>query len=144
MLTTNLVADGGFPIGINRMLPQRDTGLHRHDNVELVVVSAGSGRHRVQGGGWPVCRGDVFVIPPGMIHGYDRCQDLQLFNIGYDPIRLALPSARLSALPGFLALVSLEPRLRKEGAFTGHLHLDEASLAAALDAAEIANEPLRA
>lgn len=118
----------GIPVGINRMSPQLAMNLHVHENVELVVVTAGTGHHRTGDGTWPLRRGDVFVIPVGMTHGYAASDGLELINLAYDPARLALPLARLAALPGYAALCTLEPRLRRHQAFAGHLHLDEAAL----------------
>jgi AraC-like DNA-binding protein len=128
MDTANLVGRAGLAIGTNRMEPQVEMGLHRHDNVELVIVTGGAGRHRMVGGAWELRRGDVFAVPVGMQHGYQRCRDLRLVNIGYDPARLDLPLARLSMLPGYRALAVVEPRLRRAQGFAGHLHLDEDNL----------------
>lgn len=134
MQVANLVRADGPPLGVFRKdpEPQRDLALHRHDNVELVVVTAGRGEHRTDGGAWPLRRGDVFAIPVGMAHGYARTAGLHLVNLGYDPRRLSVPLARLAALPGYAALCVVEPRLRRHQAFAGHLHLDEPALAAVL------------
>jgi AraC-like DNA-binding protein len=139
----NLVHGRTFPIATHRMDPQHDMALHHHDNLELVVIAGGEGQHRTRDGRWPLRRGDVFVVPVGMPHGYERVRDLRLANIVYDPARLALPLRRLAALPGYHALVALEPRLRGRQGFAGHLHLDEARLAWLLAAVAELEQELR-
>jgi AraC-like DNA-binding protein len=127
--TVNLIGPDGPALGINRMRPQDPQRvLHRHDNLELVLITAGSGEHRTPEGRFRLGRGDVFVIPPRMPHGYPRADGLELVNLGYDPARLDLPLRRLLALPGYQALVALEPHLRQDRGFAGHLHLDDAAL----------------
>lgn len=134
MQIANLVTRSGPPVGMYRKDPelQRDLALHAHDNVELVVVTGGSGLHCTEGGRWPVARGDVFAIPVGMAHGYARTRQLHLINLGYDPTRLSGPWARLAGMPGFAALSLIEPRLRRHQAFAGHLHLGEGELSGIL------------
>ena len=144
MPVINLLKSAGTPVGINRMSPQLAVGLHRHDNVELVIVIAGTGHHRTREGTWPLRRGDVFVIPVGMEHGYADSDGLEIINLGYDPARLALPLARLAALPGYAALCTLEPRLRRHQAFAGHLHLEETALVPLLALIDAFDNELRA
>ncbi len=120
------------PIAVLRMLPQVDLHDHQHDNVELVVVTGGSGEHVTPDGAWTLARGDVFVIPVGLRHGYARCRELTLINIGYDVGRAALPEPRLARLPGYHALAHLEPRMRGLHEFASHLRLDESRLAPVL------------
>lgn len=123
VFTANIVSERTFPIGIHRMEPQDDMHLHRHDNIELVLITGGTGRHRTLEGTWPLARGDVFVVPVDMAHGYEATDDLRLVNVVYDARRIELPLHRLSALPGYRPLVALEPTLRSRQAFAGHLHL---------------------
>lgn len=130
MKRIDLLKPGGPALALHRMAPQDEMDLHWHGNVELVVITDGTGHHCTGDGTWPLRRGDVFVIPVGLSHGYARLDELCLINVGYDPLRL--PLARLAALPGYTALCVLEPSLRRHQAFAGHLHLDEQDLARAL------------
>jgi AraC-like DNA-binding protein len=124
----NLVSADTFAIGVGPMDPQDDMALHRHDVVELVAIRGGAGSHRTRGGSFALARGDVYVVPVGMAHGYERCDGLHLVNLVFDPHRLQTALGRLEALPGYHALVSVEPGLRRHQDFAGHLRLDEASL----------------
>ncbi len=125
----NLLSERSFPIAVNRMEPQHDIDLHHHDNLELVLITGGAGDHRAGDERYALQRGDVFMVPIGMPHGFDRTSALSLVNIAYDSARLELPTQRLSALPGYRPLVLYEPRLRQQARFTGHLRLDEAEIA---------------
>ena len=141
--TINLVT-ADRPIGVMRLKGHRDTALHRHDNVELAVVTAGSGEHATVDGAWTIERGDVLVIPVDMEHGYARCRDLALINIGFDTDRAGLPAARLARLPGWHALAHLEPRLRARHEFASHLRLGEEDLALVLGWIDRLEDELRA
>lgn len=124
MLSLDLVGPRAFPIRTACVLGQiEDRELHRHGNVELVLVTSGAGEHDTGSGRYQLQRGDVFVIPIGMAHRYVATEQLHLWNIGYDPRRLELPHARLARLPGYRVLVDLEPRLRDRQGFAGHLRL---------------------
>jgi len=105
------------------MQPQEDMGLHDHPYVELVLITAGAGTHLAADQRLPLDPGDVFVVPPGMPHGYADCEALELFNVCFDPVDLGLPLSRLSRLPGYQTLFAIEPRLRSHHGFAGHLHL---------------------
>jgi AraC-like DNA-binding protein len=126
--TINLLSPRTFPLVASRMAPQRDMDMHRHDNLELVLITQGTGSHRTAQGSYPLRRGDVFMVPIGMPHGYADTRGLTLINLAYDPTHLELPMDRLAALPGYQPLVALEPRLRGSQGFAGHLQVEEAHL----------------
>jgi len=113
-----------FPLAVHPMDPQDDMALHTHEAIELVLIRAGSGTHLAGHQRLPLGIGDVFVIPPGMRHGYAATRSLRLTNILFDATALGLPETRLARLAGYQALFAIEPQLRGRG-FAGHLHLDE-------------------
>jgi AraC-like DNA-binding protein len=103
--------------------------LHSHGTLwELVVVTHGRGRHLLDQDSYAISPGDVFFIPSGRLHGYADCHRLGLFNAILDPARLELPTAQLQRIPGYNALVSLEPQLRRQHHFESRLHLAEDAL----------------
>ena len=128
MTTINLLRPTSFPIVVTHMRPQHDMDFHDHANLELVLIVAGEGAHRTVAGTYPLRPGDIFMVPIGMAHGYEQTAGLILINLAYDPTRLELPMHRLSALPGYQPLVALEPRLRGQQGFAGHLHLGQEQL----------------
>jgi AraC-like DNA-binding protein/quercetin dioxygenase-like cupin family protein len=58
--------------------------LHSHDFHELVVICGGRGLHLYEGGSVELGRGDAFLIPRGMSHGYAASEDLDYVNVVYD------------------------------------------------------------
>ena len=79
-----------FPIAIKEMPPgqQAERLWHMHDSMELVLVTAGSGVHFLNGESAFIRTGDVLVVYPGLQHGYANCENLGLVNILYDNSKL--------------------------------------------------------
>jgi hypothetical protein len=82
---------------------QPDITLHAHEFSELVIITGGHGTHFTQTGNYPVSTGDVFVIDPGLGHGYRDTHNLTLKNILFNFDRLNVPwstsSNRLGSMP---------------------------------------------
>ena len=102
--------------------------VHRHDYVELVVVTEGGGIHVVNGVEHPIAVGDVFVIQGEQTHGFKNLRGIFLWNLAFDPAH-ALPSREtLMRMPGFVALFTLEPYRRANETFKNRLRLDGTSM----------------
>lgn len=114
---------------------------HYHDFCELVLVIGGLGHHVLEGEGFPVAAGNVFVVQGSQVHAFRQRQELVLVNVMYDPDRLPLPEALLRRIPGYSALFKLEPSFRRIHRFSSRLQLDREALGTARSLAEkIANE----
>lgn len=98
--------DIDFPIFVRRESAQQLTPMHTHHFVELVCVFAGHGRHILPDGTVELKKGDVFVIPRGMAHGYEPYPDetFSLFNLLFIPEKLPMPQLDLYQFPGFRRL----------------------------------------
>ena len=59
--------------------------LHVHNFHELVLVRRGSGIHLTEGGEFPIRRGDVFLIRPGVMHTYCNVNGLEIANMLFIP-----------------------------------------------------------
>lgn len=83
-----------FPI---RVFEERQTGtpLHGHAFTEVVFVKDGTGLHLTPSGNYPLAKGDVFIIPAGGIHGYDKTEDLLLINLLFKSSYLPLTLVEL-------------------------------------------------
>jgi len=80
---------------------QPDDIPHAHTFHELVVVRRGKGVHLTENGGNPVRRGDVLLIPPGLVHTYVQTEQLEIANILFIPEKLSLPLAELAETQGY-------------------------------------------
>lgn len=118
---------------IHRMDPHLPTSLHYHEFHELVLVTRGKGIHFTEEERYQIRAGDMFIIWPGQVHGYEETEDLALINIIYLPELLKLPDFDLKNLPGNYAFFELEPRLRHEHSFKSRLRLSESELLEAED-----------
>jgi AraC-like DNA-binding protein len=123
----DIFADDGYPLAIMRIRDHIALGLHTHDFVELVLILGGQALHLTQGASYLLATGDVFVIKPGIAHGYSETRDLELCNILFDPAGLALPHGELSRLPGYHGLFELEPLFRDTHRFQSRLFLAPAA-----------------
>jgi AraC family L-rhamnose operon transcriptional activator RhaR/AraC family L-rhamnose operon regulatory protein RhaS len=61
--------------------PELPYPLHSHDFYELVFIISGRGTHFTKENEMPLRPGNLFIIVPGMAHGYKDVQDLVLYNI---------------------------------------------------------------
>jgi AraC family L-rhamnose operon transcriptional activator RhaR len=124
---SDIFADGSHRLAVFWVKNHRDLALHTHDFVELVLILDGTADHLLQEGGYQVSAGDVFVIKPGVPHGYGRARNLELVNILFDPVRLRLPLGDLALLHGYHALFDLEPSFRVQHRFQSRLFLAPAA-----------------
>jgi len=54
--------------------------VHTHSFLEVAVVTGGRGVHVSMAGRMPLGVGDAVLLRPGVWHGYEQCQDLDLYN----------------------------------------------------------------
>jgi len=118
----------GPPVELLRRSPQIPFPLHTHEFSELVVIFSGQGIHFTDRDEYVVSGGDVFVIEGNQAHGYRNVDDLVLVNILFDPEQLRVPEADLTRIPGYHALVTLEPLLRRSHGFQSRLRLSSSHL----------------
>ena len=116
-------------LAVRRRKEQQDMRLHDHPLTELVMVTAGRSKHLLDEDAFPIQAGDVFVIPPGLRHGYAETDGLRLVNILFDLDGLGVPRLDLEGLPGYHALFTFEPKLRHEKQFGARLRLSLARIA---------------
>jgi len=90
-----------LPLKVLHRDPEIPFTLHQHDFYELVVVVAGSGAHLQKGGGKPISGGNVFLVRPGVFHGYGQIDDLELYNVLIGEKALRPHIRELSEISGF-------------------------------------------
>jgi AraC-like DNA-binding protein len=116
--------DQSFPFFIqygehSDSLPQH---VHR-DFTELVIVLKGSAIHQVNGDGYPIAKGDAFVIGGEASHGYHHINDLKICNIMFQTPFLEGCAVDLARLPGYRALFLPDTSLPTECQYKSRLHL---------------------
>ncbi len=102
---------------------------HAHDFVELVVVSAGTGLHVINGRSYEVGAGDVCVFNLGATHGFEQARTLRMTNIMCSPGMLSDVGQDTRSLPGFQALFVISPS--GEGDYRCMMRVDAPRLVAA-------------
>ncbi len=101
------------------------TGMHSHDFYELIIILGKSGCHYIGDMKIPITAGDVFVIPPGVKHGYCYSEKLQVFYILFHSSFIEKYYETLLSVPGFSALFEIEPYLRQVYEKHLFLHLEK-------------------
>lgn len=122
-----------FPLKVNHFFngihPVRH--LHDHAESELVFILAGTPRHLCAGESCALSPGDVLLIHPGTVHGYDHDhKSMELLNVVYDGSRMILPTLDLAEYPVWHRLFPEKPSPAVSGAPL--MHLSSRELAAVL------------
>jgi AraC-like DNA-binding protein len=119
---------GRIPLCVFRMpYVERSRNLHSHDFHEVMVVLAGVAVHHFGDKHETITMGDVFVIPPDTVHGYEVMENsgVQVLNVLFNLEQLRMNIRDLDELPGFHALFSV----MQSGEFEPHLKLEAKDLA---------------
>ena len=74
-----------FPVAAWQVRKAGVIPLHRHDCVELMLVTRGSGVCRINGSPYPVLSGDLFVLCSEDLHSYEMEPECVFYNILFDP-----------------------------------------------------------
>lgn len=127
----SLFPEEDFPLRVMRIKSHSPATMHGHEFDELVVVLGGAAKHVTSEGSYSIAAGDVFLIRGDLAHGYEDTNRLMIVNILFDPGALRLPIGDLRRLPGYHALFSIEPLLRRKHGFKGRLELATDQLAEA-------------
>ena len=114
LLSTDYFYDPAFRLKVIERDPELPYPLHSHDFFELVVIVSGKGSHFTQANEISLMPGNVLAIPPECEHGYRNVEGLRLYNVLFDPLLFKETFYDLRNMPGYHALLRLEPSYRKE------------------------------
>ena len=95
--------------------------MHFQEFYEINIVLSGEGMHYVGDGRLTVSKGDVFIIPPYLVHGYVGSEGFNVYHIVLAPAFFEKYSSDLRLLPSFSAMFHAEPAMR--GRYNADLHL---------------------
>ena len=122
-----------FPLVVARRDPQPVFPKHKHQFFELMIVTKGSAVHSINDMTFPITIGDVFIINDKYEHEFYDIKDLSLVNIIFDPEKLGMDNWLTDDLPGFKALLYLEPEYRYAHRFESRLRIFGKDFQKALD-----------
>jgi AraC-like DNA-binding protein len=100
-----------------------------------MIIARGKATHLLNDKEYPLLPGDVYFIRPGDRHGFvvEEPDVLAEVNVLFVFDRLDLNLRDITAIPGFHAMFTLEPALRRQTDFSARLRLNPEELKAALD-----------
>lgn len=100
---------------------------HTHEFYEMNVIVRGSGTHCIEDRRISVQVGDVFVIPPSVVHAYCECHQLEVYHILLHKDFVIQNQSEAIHARGYLHFMEIEPFLRSNDS-TLFLHLSRAQL----------------
>lgn len=101
--------------------------FHDHDFSEIaVVLSSEKTTHHCEGKSCILRPGDVLLLHPGIIHGFDNTENFSVVNLIYDANMLPLPQLDGGELKYFHAMI--DSKFAADNPEKPLLHLDEKSL----------------
>ena len=101
---------------------------HFHDFYEINIILGGSGTHMIEGSCFKVRKGDVFVIPPNIVHAYSETDKLDVYHFILRKEFIDENKTEAKSIPGFLQFIEIEPYLRQHFSDAMFLHLSSAQL----------------
>lgn len=89
---------------------------HDHTYHEVCLIVSGTGTHVTRQGRAPLTKGDVFVVPPGVVHAIDDIDQLEVINAYYLSEWLMDDLGLLWSEPGAVPLFLSKALIRSNGA----------------------------
>jgi|GEM_PF-1717975 len=93
-------------------LPEEDLELHTHNFTELSIVESGYAIHEVNNYRYKVGRGEIFLIPKGVLHNFVKCEYCTYYNYIFDLDEILRFNNHLKQLRGFQSLYLFHPQNR--------------------------------
>lgn len=110
------------------MMQDYAIGMHAQGFFEINIVTAGTGRHYIKDQSYAVGKGDAFIIPPDVRHGYMGGAGFDVFHMMICQKFLEKYIADLQTLPFFFTLFNAEPLMRISGSTPLYLKIQEHQL----------------
>ncbi len=88
--------------------------MHKQEFYEINVILSGSAKHFVDEYEYTVEKGDCFIIPPEVWHGYIGGEGFNVYHILLSTQYMQKHAADLNLLPAFSALFKVDPLMQKK------------------------------
>jgi len=85
---------------------------HKHGFYEINIIMSGRGTHLIEDNSFTAEAGDVFVIPPNIVHAYTNTKQMNVFHILIRPSLINSLGSEKDHVNGFNILMEIEPFLR--------------------------------
>ncbi len=99
--------------------------LHSQAFYELNIITRGNGVHHFGDKAYPAVKGDVFIIPPNILHGYEGGRGFDVYHLLLSPTFMQKNSASLERLSAYSTLFHIDPLMRERVSDDLHLQLNE-------------------
>ncbi|TGA97364.1 AraC family transcriptional regulator [Sporolactobacillus shoreae] len=123
----NFMTNQQFPfyISIDEYRNGEISGEHDHDFSEIIYVGGGKGTHQYDKTTRKIRKGDLFIIQPGMVHGYsaDRGSCLRLYRIMFDQHLLSGEWSTLNHASSYIDPIFIDPAYSGNKQFSSHISL---------------------
>lgn len=107
----------------NFVMKDYSIGMHQQGFFEINIVLKGNGMHYIENSRIEAKKGDVFVIPPHIAHGYMGGNGFDVCHILLHNKFMEKYMADLQILPSFFVLFNAEPLIRSESSEALHLNI---------------------
>ncbi len=87
--------------------------MHSHQFYEINIIASGEGKHYIADTHRDTEAGDVFIIPPGIDHGYQSNSILNIYHVLIKKDFLIRYGEELSQIENFAVLFDIEPQIRR-------------------------------
>ncbi len=125
----DVACEEDFPFYCGKTCLRKPYPEHSHAYTEIVVITAGHGRHCIDHRDYEIGAGDVYVLYGNTVHGFPEVKELELFNVMFKWGAPLLDRDEFLILPGYQALFHWEPNYRQQHAFRSHMKLSPKGLA---------------
>ena len=89
-------------LGVIKWSKHQEMVFHDHDFSEIaIVLNTENSYHWVEGKSYKLQVGDVLLLHPGVTHAYQNTENLVIFNIIFNPLKMSFPTLDSDSLPYF-------------------------------------------
>ncbi|MBO5078829.1 MAG: AraC family transcriptional regulator [Oscillospiraceae bacterium] len=102
------------------------TPAHTHNFYELNIVMSGNGTHHINNSTFYIASGDVFIVPPKIIHNYAFASETySIFHLLFHKDFFRKYEAQLNKMVGYQILFNIDPMIRsQENLINSFLHIN--------------------
>ena len=103
-----------------------ETGMHMQDFFEINIITRGKGKHYIEDNSVNTQKGDVFIVPPMVRHGFKGGSGFDVFHVLISDRFIKRNISDLQLIPLFFTLFTAEPLIRGKVKNALHLRLSAA------------------